>query len=262
MKPIFYAVLVGAAFIGPVCAEGRFPGGGAFNGIAPPPAGTTNRIGIQIAPETPLNAPVLPSTPRAATNTDAWFWSEVSPELANASSARLERSLARLSSAPAGEEVFEPRLQDLKALAERHNTDILLATIGTGVSPALALSIMSVESGGQTAAESSAGAVGLMQLMPATAERFGVVDRTNAGQNIEGGVKYLDFLMKEFDRDPILVMAAYNAGEGAVRKNSGVPDYAETRAYVPKVLAAWKVARGLCITPPELISDGCVFRLD
>ena len=89
-----------------------------------------------------------------------------------------------------------------------------------------------------------------------------MVDRTNAGQNIDGGVKYLNFLMEEFDRDPILVLAAYNAGEGAVRKNEGVPNYEETRAYVPKVLAAWKVARGLCVTPPELISDGCVFRLD
>lgn len=65
--------------------------------------------------------------------------------------------------------------------------------------------------------------------------------------------------MGEFDRDPILVLAGYNAGEGSVRKHAGVPPFAETRDYVPKVLAAFQVAQGLCLTPPELISDGCVF---
>ena len=62
-------------------------------------------------------------------------------------------------------------------------------------------------------------------------------------ENIAGGVKYLNWLMGEFDNDPILVLAGYNAGEGAVRKNAGVPPYAETRDYVPKVLAAFKTAR-------------------
>jgi soluble lytic murein transglycosylase-like protein len=98
-----------------------------------------------------------------------------------------------------------------------------------------------------------------MQLMPATAARFGVKDSLVAPENIAGGVRYLDWLMKEFDKDPILVLAGYNAGEGSVRKYSGVPPFAETRDYVPKVLAAFQVARGLCLTPPELITDGCVF---
>jgi hypothetical protein len=58
-----------------------------------------------------------------------------------------------------------------------------------------------------------------------------------------------------------MVLAAYNAGENAVKSNGGVPPYAETRAYVPKVLAAWAVARGLCTTPPVLVTDGCVFAV-
>jgi soluble lytic murein transglycosylase-like protein len=99
-----------------------------------------------------------------------------------------------------------------------------------------------------------------MQLMPAAAERFGVGDRLDPAQNIRGGVRYLDQLMKDFDNDPLLVLAGYNAGENAVRKHGGVPPFAETRDYVPKVLAAFSVARGLCLTPPELVSDGCAFR--
>ncbi|MFT6912329.1 MAG: soluble lytic murein transglycosylase-like protein, partial [Paracoccaceae bacterium] len=81
-------------------------------------------------------------------------------------------------------------------------------------------------------------------------------------QNIKGGVAYLNWLMGAFDRDPLMVLAAYNAGENAVTRHGGVPPYPETRDYVPKVLAAWTVARGLCATPPELVSDGCVFRTD
>jgi soluble lytic murein transglycosylase-like protein len=100
-----------------------------------------------------------------------------------------------------------------------------------------------------------------MQLMPATAARFSVADPMAPGENIRGGVAYLDWLMETFDGDPVMVLAAYNAGEGAVRKHQGVPPFAETRDYVPKVLAAFATARGLCSTPPELISDGCVFAV-
>ena len=69
------------------------------------------------------------------------------------------------------------------------------------------------------------------------------------------------WLMQEFGHDPLMVLAAYNAGENAVKNNGGVPAYTETRDYVPKVLAAWAVARGLCVTPPELVTDGCVFAV-
>jgi len=142
-----------------------------------------------------------------------------------------------------------------------HGTDILKATIDKDVSPALVLAVISVESAGRIDAVSSAGAQGLMQLIPATATRFGVGDASDAGQNIQGGAAYLDWLMQEFGHDPLMVLAAYNAGENAVKNNGGVPAYAETRDYVPKVLAAWQVAQGLCLTPPELVSDPCVFKV-
>ncbi|WP_424832863.1 lytic transglycosylase domain-containing protein [Ruegeria sp.] len=184
------------------------------------------------------------------------FWNRVSPELAEGSSGRLADAIQAL----AATEVASPRLQTLQNIAQERGVDILRSTVGTNVSPALVLAVISVESAGREKAVSSAGAQGLMQLMPATAARFGVKDSMIAEQNIAGGVKYLDWLMEEFGDDPILVLAGYNAGEGAVRKHSGVPPYAETRDYVPKVLAAFQVARALCATPPELISDGCVFQ--
>src|SRR5690606_27796962 len=134
---------------------------------------------------------------------------------------------------PEGTSVRGPRLQHMQEVADTYGKDILRATLDTNVSPALVLAVIGIESAGRSDAVSSAGAVGLMQLIPATAERFGVSDSTDPVQNIKGGVAYLDWLMKEFDNDPVMVLAAYNAGEGAVRSNGGVPPYAETRDYVP-----------------------------
>ena len=128
------------------------------------------------------------------------------------------------------------------------------------IDPDLIEAIIQVESSFRDDAVSPAGATGLMQLMPDTAIRFGVTDAFEAPQNIAGGVKYLDWLMQEFENDAVLALAGYNAGEGAVRSHQGVPPFPETRDYVPKVLAAYQVARSLCMTPPELITDGCVFR--
>lgn len=79
------------------------------------------------------------------------------------------------------------------------------------------------------------GAQGLMQLMPATAARFGVSNAYDASQNIRGGVKYLAWLLKRFDGDLTLAAAGYNAGEGAVDKYDGVPPYKETQRYVQRV---------------------------
>ena len=189
-----------------------------------------------------------------------WFWTTV-PVARDASDGRFQLALAALDDGPEGASVAAPRLQTMQNLAEAWGTEILKATIGTDVSPALVLAVIGIESAGNPQAVSSAGAMGLMQLIPATAARFGVADATDPVQNIKGGIAYLDVLMTLFDRDPVLVLAAYNAGEGAVAANDGVPPYRETRDYVPKVLAAWTVAQGLCMTPPELVSDPCVFRI-
>ncbi|WP_025312062.1 lytic transglycosylase domain-containing protein [Roseicyclus elongatus] len=246
-----------------------------FRRITAPEAGHAGpRITVQIRPGdnflTPGPEPMsqvaaaTPSGPSGGAASDrsmgaAWFWDVVDPQLP-ADPARYWAARRHLASASEVATLGTPRLNDLHRLADTHGRDLLRASIGTQISPALALAVMAVESAGRAQVTSPAGAQGLMQLMPDTATRFGVVDAFDPLQNITGGIAYLDWLMGTFDRDPILVLAAYNAGEGAVRRAGGVPDYAETRTYVPRVLAAWEMARNLCRTPPELVSDGCVFQ--
>lgn len=105
-----------------------------------------------------------------------------------------------------------------------------------GVDPFLTRAIIQAESAFNYRARSRTGALGLMQLMPQTAERFGVLDPFDPRQNITGGTKYVRFLMDYFKGDLTKAIAAYNAGEGAVDKYGGVPPYSETRAYVPRVM--------------------------
>ncbi|PSL22374.1 lytic transglycosylase domain-containing protein [Shimia abyssi] len=233
--------------------------------VKPPKPGQRKRITVQIEPHAPqVLSPSVQSTSTAVSapvgQSYDWFWETVSPDITATGPGRLEPALVRLSNPPHGKGVRSPRLGNMQAIIDAHGVDILLATVGTEVSPALAAAVIAVESGGRAEVVSGAGAQGLMQLMPATAERFGVTEAMDVQQNIAGGVRFLDFLMKKFEHDPILVLAGYNAGENAVTNHNGVPPYAETRDYVPKVLAAFNVARALCVTPPQLVSDGCVFR--
>lgn len=242
--------------------------------VKPPKPGTTKRITIQIEPRANPAVPPPPvtqqvvatavapaGTPEMPTSQYGWYWSTVSPKLEDSGPGRLLPAVLALSKGPGGQAVAAPRLSLLQEIADAHGRSLLLNTVGTQVSPALALAVIAVESSGRVDALSGAGAQGLMQLMPDTATRFGVTDSMNPEQNIKGGIAFLNFLMEKFDGDPILVLAGYNAGENSIGKNNGVPPYPETRDYVPKVLAAFEVARGLCITRPELISDPCVLHM-
>jgi soluble lytic murein transglycosylase-like protein len=110
-----------------------------------------------------------------------------------------------------------------------------------GVDQALLHAVITVESGYIPSAVSRKGASGLMQLMPETARRYGVEDSFDPVQNLHGGAKYLRDLLKLFNSDVSLALAAYNAGENAVLKHGRrIPPFRETTLYVPKVLAFYK----------------------
>ena len=109
-----------------------------------------------------------------------------------------------------------------------------------GVDPSLVAAVARTESGLAPRATSPAGAAGLMQLMPATAQALGVADPYDPVANVRGGAIYLKELLARFGGDVALAVAAYNAGPGAVERFGGVPPYTETRRYVARVLEAYR----------------------
>ncbi|MGB5834291.1 MAG: transglycosylase SLT domain-containing protein [Thiohalocapsa sp.] len=104
------------------------------------------------------------------------------------------------------------------------------------LNPNLVLAVVEVESNFDPEARSNKNAQGLMQLIPETAERFGVKNVWDPEQNLRGGMAYLRWLMRHFDGNLELVLAAYNAGEGAVQRHDGIPPYAETQSYVKRII--------------------------
>jgi hypothetical protein len=116
----------------------------------------------------------------------------------------------------------------VREAAERHHVD-----------PALVRAVIETESNWNPSARSRKGAMGLMQLIPTTAQRFGVNDAFNPKQNVDAGVRYLKTLLERYNGNLDLALAAYNAGEGAVDRAHGVPSYRETRNYVHRVQDAY-----------------------
>jgi soluble lytic murein transglycosylase-like protein len=116
----------------------------------------------------------------------------------------------------------------VREAAERHQVD-----------PALVRAVIETESNWNPSAVSRKGALGLMQLIPTTAQRFGVNDAFSPKQNVDAGVKYLKTLLERYNGNLDLALAAYNAGEGAVDRAHGVPSFRETRNYVQRVQEAY-----------------------
>ena len=137
-----------------------------------------------------------------------------------------------------------PRLSPDKATEIAH--DLLRFSVAYGVEPRLVVAILMVESGFDPNSVSRSGAVGLGQLMPDTARWMGVHDSYDTTQNLYGMIKLLNTHSRQFNRAPDdpLVLAAYNAGEGAVRRHGGVPPFRETQAYVKRVTAYYQALRG------------------
>lgn len=160
---------------------------------------------------------------------------------ADTRSGRLVRSAA-IASRTVPEKVISPAPPPPPAiptagLEQSATVNALVDTIARrhNVEPLLVDSVIRVESNYNPNAVSSAGAMGLMQLIPSTARRFGVSNTFHPAQNIEGGVRYLKYLMELYGGDERLALAAYNAGEGAVAKYKGIPPYRETQNYVYQV---------------------------
>lgn len=188
-------------------------------------------------------------SPSVAAQDFGWFWTEAAPPT------RAAARPARM--ATLGEAVLN-RHPDLRRLGpaagrvlRRHGAALHAAAARGRVSPPLLLALVVAESGGDPRAVSPKGAMGLGQLMPATAERFGVADPFDPADNLSAAAAYLDVLLRAFNDDAVLALAAYNAGEGAVIRRGAVPPFEETRAYVPRVLAIWAVLRRACPRLPS-----------
>jgi len=153
------------------------------------------------------------------------------------------RSLFTPSSQHRATASSEPEIPSTSTAAPpRFNRFVQSAAQRNHLDPALLDAVIDQESGFRPDVVSGAGAVGLMQLMPATARELGFSDPFDPAQNIEGGAKYLRSLLDRYDGRLDLALAAYNAGPGAVDHFGGVPPYKETRAYVSAIMANYRSA--------------------
>ena len=206
------------------------------------------------APRAPVSAGDPPVAPAGALGRYAWFWDKVSPEAAKAGPGRLDVAMTALAAAVG--KVPAPRLQQMQTIARANGIDILRSTIGTDVSPALVLAVITVESSGNPVAISRAGAQGLMQLMPGTARdtarqiklrRPTPSDLLRPETNIRLGTAYLREVLGQLNDHPVLATAAYNAGPHRVKRwlpqrtlpadlwVENIP-FRETRHYTERVL--------------------------
>ncbi len=140
--------------------------------------------------------------------------------------------------------LLKNRIQDSRASPSRERIESWVHILAPRyeLEPELVLAVIAMESNFDPQARSPKNAHGLMQLIPATAERFGVSDINDPVENLKGGMAYLRWLMRKFEGNVELVLAGYNAGEGAVRRFGGIPPYKETQTYVTRIRKFYRKA--------------------
>lgn len=230
-------------------------------------AQSQSRLGASMSPlgtDLQLDDVVLPVVTkghRVGRVSTHWFWQHITPARTGEGPARWPRVLSVIEGARAkGTPIYGSTAMTRRILRD-HRPLLEREAKRRNVSLPFLVAVIAVESAGKVKARSHVGAQGLMQLMPATARRFGVSNAYAPAQNIRAGAQYLDWLLRRFGDDAVLALAGYNAGEGAVDKYSGVPPYRETRAYVAKVAGAFAVASDLCREPPRDARAACKLRL-
>ena len=148
------------------------------------------------------------------------------------------------ATAKAGQSCATHSASDIKERASQYQRIINKYSQKYGVDSRLITAVITTESCFKNRSRSHKGAAGLMQLMPRTARRWGIRDRHNADQNIRGGTRYIAHLLKRFNGNVKLAIAAYNAGEGNVDKYRGIPPFKNTRKYVRNVLLVYSKLGG------------------
>ena len=170
----------------------------------------------------------------------AWF--QLAAAAKDQQSTRMLRRLGAAASTPArclltdGVELLPPLLSAKNPSRQQVVNWVHRLAPAAGIDPNLVLAVIEVESAFNARAKSPKNARGLMQLLPVTARRFGTQNEWDPLDNIRGGIAYLEWLLARFKGDVKLVLAGYNAGEGAVRKYGGIPPYKETQGYVKSVM--------------------------
>lgn len=194
---------------------------------------------------------ILPASPGLASN---WFWTMVPAQVDEGSRSNAMLVMARERSGKRSLYLATSRARTIMA---RWRAEIEFAAQAARINEALIAAVVMVESGGDPNAKSPKGAMGLGQLMPETARRYGVRNALDPRENLRGAATYLSDLIDMFRGDLVLALAAYNSGEGTVLRYRGVPPYPETRAYVPRVLGAFEAAGRLCLPPPRAARRRC-----